>query len=229
MADSGDFKVPITKAGKGQYITVTSDELKALGDNAFSAIVAAGLKVMLNANMSKFPTKDLDGDELSTQQAKIMEKAAENKAKVLAGEVKSRGATATAADGSKVPGPVMTKARQLAKETVKDELRKAGIRISLVAPTDITAYANKLLADDPSYIAEATKLIEETKAKAADKGSVIARLAELGISESPILVQKAEKAKAAKAKDKPVSAKQAAKPKAMPVPAKPQHSQHTTH
>lgn len=228
MADS-DFRIPITKAGKGSTLTVTKEEIAALSDGAFAAIVAAGLKVMLNANMSKFPTKDLDGDELSTQQAKIMEKAAENKAKVLAGEVKSRGATATAADGSKVPGPVMTKARQLAKETVKDELRKAGIRISLVAPTDITAYANKLLADDPSYIAEATKLIEETKAKAADKGSVIARLAELGISESPILVQKAEKAKAAKAKDKPVSAKQAAKPKAMPVPAKPQHQPHTTH
>lgn len=228
MADS-DFKVPITKAGKGSTLTVTKEEIGALSDSAFAAIVAAGLKVMLNANMSKFPTTGLEGEELATQQAKIMEKAEENKAKVLAGEVKSRGATATAADGTKVPGPVMTKARQLAKEIVKDELRKAGIRISLVAPTDITAYANKLLADDPSYIAEATKLIEETKAKAADKGSVIARLAELGISESPILVQKAEKAKAAKAKDKPVSAKQAAKPKAMPVPAKPQHQQHTTH
>ena len=228
MADS-DFRIPITKAGKGQTLTVTKEEIAALSDSAFAAIVAAGLKVMLNANMSKFPTKDLEGDELTEQQAKIMEKAAENKAKVLAGEVKSRGATATTADGSKVPGPVMTKARQLAKETVKDELRKAGIRISLVASTDITAYANKLLADDPSYIVEATKLIEETKAKTASKEGVLARLAELGISESPILVQKAEKAKAAKAKDKPISAKAAAKPKAMPVPAKPQAAHHTTH
>lgn len=226
MADS-DFKVPITKAGKGKTLTVTKEEVAALSDGAFAAIFAAGLKVMLNANMSKFPTTGLEGEELSTQQAKIMEKAAENKAKVLAGEVKSRGATATSADGTKVPGPVMTKARQLAKDVVRNQLREAGIRISMVKPTDITAYANKLIEDDPSYIAEAAKLIDEQKAKTASKDTIVAKLAELGIAESPLLVAKAAKDKAAKAATKPVSAKQASKAKPF-VPAKPQAQPHHT-
>lgn len=227
MADS-DFKVPITKAGKGKTLTVTKEEIAALSDSAFAAIVAAGLKVMLNANMSKFPTTDLEGEELETQQAKIMEKATENKTKVLAGEVKTRGSTATAADGSKVPGPVMTKARQLAKEVVRNQLREAGVRISMVPATDITKYANVLVADDPSYIAEATKLIEEQKSKTGEKANVLAKLAQLGISESPILVAKAEKAKAAKAKDKPLSAKAAGRAKVPPakVQAQAVHTQH---
>lgn len=225
MADS-DFKVPITKAGKGQSLTVTKEEVSALSDSAFAAIFAAGLKVMLNANMSKFPTTGLEGEELATQQAKIMEKAQENKAKVLAGEVRARGASATTADGSKVPGPVMTKARQLAKEVVRNQLREAGVRISMVPAADITKYANELVASDPSYIAEAAKLIDEAKAKTNDKGSILAKLAELGISESPLLVAKAEKAKAAKAKDKPLGKVAAGKAKAHVPPARPQPTHH---
>jgi hypothetical protein len=43
---------------------------------------------------------------------------------------------------------IMTEARRLAKNLIKDEMKRQGIRISYVEAKDITALANELLLDE---------------------------------------------------------------------------------
>jgi hypothetical protein len=125
--------------------------------------------------------------------------AEENLGKVLKGEVK-KGRTAGA---SKVSGVVMTEARRLAREVVKNEIRAAGMKVSHVEVSEITKAANELIAADPSFIETATANIEARSAK-----TVAINIANL-VHESPKLKAAAEKAKATKKAT--LSAKQAGK------------------
>ena len=192
------LNVPITKAGSS--LSIDTD---ALPEESFRAVVEAGLKALLNLGMSKILTKGLEGDQLSAAQAAALAKATENLDNLKAGKVKRGRATAKDANGNKVSGPVMTEARRLAKEVVKNEIRAAGMKISHIEASVITKAANELIAADPSFITKATENLE---ARSQVKTTInISTL----VHESPKLVAKAEKAKAERKTQ--LSAKQAGK------------------
>lgn len=201
------LKIPVTKAGAS--IEVESDNIP---EDMFKLVVEEGLKVILNKRMSKIMTKGLEGDDLTKAHSAAMSIASENLESLLASKTK-RGRATTGA--SKVPGVVMTEARRLAKEVVKNEIRNAGMKVSHVEASVITAAANELIASDPSYVETATANIEARTAKA-----VSINIASL-VHESPKLKAAAEKAKADRKANAPLSAKQAGK--VAPRKAQPTH------
>lgn len=207
----GILKIEITKAGKRQ-MEVDTD---ALPEPIYAAALAAGLKLLLNAKMSKITTAKLEGDDLAKAQSDAWAKAEENLAAMHDGSYKTgRAAAATDASGKKVPQVVMTEALRIAKNMVKDQLRKANIRISHVEAKDITAAAKEFLTADPSIIEKAKEAVEARQAAPAPID--IAGL----IHESPALVAKADAEKAERKAT--LSAKQAGK--VAPRKAQPQGS-----
>lgn len=204
------LNIPVTKAGN-QTIAVDTDSIP---EDMYQLAMEEGLKVLLNKRMSKITTKGLEGDELTKAKDAALKVANENFEMLKASKLKRGRGGAKSADGSKVPGVVMTEARRLAKEVVKNEIRAAGMKISHVEASEITKAANELLAQDPSFIETATANIEARKSKVVSiniKGLV---------HESPKLVAKAEAAKAERKST--LSAKQAGKVaprKAQAVPA----------
>lgn len=195
------LRIPVTKAGN-KAIEVNTDT--DIPDAMYQLALEEGLKVLLNKGMSKISTKGLEGEALDEAKAAAYAKGEENFEALKSGKIKKGRAGATTKDGAKVPGVVMTEARRLAKEVVKNEIRAAGMKISHVEASEITKAANALIAADPSFIETATANIEARAAKkvtAVDISSLI--------HESPKLVQAAE---ARKASSKGVlSAKQAGK------------------
>jgi hypothetical protein len=197
----GVLNIPVVKAG-GKTIAIDTDT--DLDDRMFKLALEEGLKVLINSKMSKITAQSkLEGAELEASQAAAMEIAEKNLAAIKSGEFK-KGGRGASASSTKVPREVMTEARRLAKEVIKNEIRAAGMKISHVEPRDITAAANNLLETDPSYIEQAKANIEARNVVApvaTDDPTVVAaaksKLASLGLSgESPKLLAAAEERKA---------------------------------
>lgn len=190
--------VPITK-GKST-ITVNLD---AVPDDVYAEIVLQGLKVLLNRGMSKV-TKETypNADEMK---AKAMEVAAAQLEMVNTSKIKFTGGKKK----SGATGAVMTEARRLAKALVKDELKRAGIKISHVEASEITKAANLYLESE-----KGSDLIAQAKQNLADREKVtlgdVFNIADI-VKEDPKLVAKAEAKKAAGKGT--LSAKQAGKVK----------------
>lgn len=198
-------KIPVLKAGKDATVDIDTD---ALPQDMYALALMEGLKTLVNARMSKVgAVTKLEGEDLTKAHAKALEIAKENVTKIMAGEVKSKAKSAK----SDVPRDVMTEARRIAKELVKNEIRKAGMKPSHVAASEITKVANEYIASDPTILVQA----RENLAKRADikvsasESEAKAALAKFGLSESPKLKAKAEAA--ASAKKSTLSAKQAGK------------------
>ena len=182
------MQVPVTK-GKG-FIEINTDEIP---EAVYAEALLQGLKVLANRGGSKI-TKETypKEDELK---AAAMAKAEEQKVLIMTGGIKFTGQTKT----KKASGAVMTEARRLAKNLVKDMMKEQGIKVSHVDAKDITAAANKVLELKPELIEMAEKNIAERSATPVqiDLSTII--------HANPDKVAKAE----AKKKDKPLSAKQA--------------------
>ncbi len=192
------MNIKVTKAGKSLEV-----DLQELPDEAYQFVLQKGLEALLNARMSKVLTKDLEGEKLAEAQARALEIAEENLSNLKAGKITKARGGAKDANGNKVAANVMTEARRLAKEVVKNEIRAAGMKISHIEASVITKAANELIAADPSFIENAKANIE---ARSAVKSAInIANL----VHESPKLVAKAEAAKAERKTQ--LSAKQAGK------------------
>lgn len=144
--------IPITKAKRA--IDVETDDLSP---EVYKRALEEGLKVLLNKNMSKITTTGLEGDKLEAAQDAAYAKGLENFENIKAGKL---GRAAKAGNASKVSGIVLTEARRLAKEVVKNEIKAAGMRISHVPASDITKAANALIESDPSFVAQAQANIE---------------------------------------------------------------------
>ena len=194
--------VPITK-GK----TTLAVNLDELPDDVYTEIVLQGLKVLLNRGTSKvtkttYPVAaELEAKAVEVAQAQL-ELCKTSKIKFTGGKKKS-GAT----------GAVMTEARRLAKALVKDELKRAGIKISHVEASEITKAANAYLETErgATLIAQAQKNLAER-----EKVSIGDVLDIKSIAISPDLVAKAE---AKKSKGGTLSAKQAGMVKSKGKPA----------
>ncbi len=198
MANATMYKVPVKGGGH-----VEVEGVSQFPDNVYIAIVTAGLKDLLNRGMTKVGPLKVDAakghDEATVEasKAKAMEIATANLANLVQGKL-PRMAGVKASDG-KIPGVVMTEARRLARNVIKDEIKKAGEKISHYDAKDITAMANELLKDEAGK-----ELLEQAKANVAARDSApkpttsIADLqAKLGISVNATKVAKAAEKKAA--------------------------------
>lgn len=205
------LNIPIAKAGKGVTIEVDTqvfNELMESNPEAATRIVEEGLKVLLNARMSKLaaPSK-LEGEAYEANKEAALEKAQENLAALREGKLVKKAAGAKAAG---VDRAVMTEAVRLAKDVVKNEIRKAGMKISHVPAKDITAAAKVQVDSNPQFIIDAKAALAERA-----KISSVVDIKSI-ISESPKLIAEAEAKKAERKAQ--LSAKQAGKPEKRPAP-----------
>lgn len=202
------MSVPIPKAGKDASGNVTTLDVNTdtIPPEMYALAMMEGLKVLLNARMTSKAgpgaVTKLSGDELVAAQGRAMKIAQENLDKLNQGTVKAK-ATKSAKSGE--DREVTTEARRIARELVKNEIRKAGLKPSHVAAAEITTAADAMIARDASIVAKA----KENLASRADLHSEIdlSKFVDIGKAQA----KDAEaKAKAAKAKaDKPLSSKQA--------------------
>lgn len=195
------LSVPVTK-GKG---TVDLD-IDALPQEVFAAIVAAGAKDYINRGMSKITKSTYtDADELK---AAAMAQAQKNVQAMLDGTVRIVGAPKAA----KASGAIMTEARRIALNLVKQAIKDAGGKISHYERKDLTAAANELLqGEDGKEILDLAKKNLEERAAVKPKLNITSL-----VKESPKAVERAESKKAKGKTD--VSAAQASRviPRARP-------------
>lgn len=190
------FNVPITKGGKAATVPINT---KDIPDDVYNEIFLQGLKVIMNRGMSKI-TKETYPKEEERQQA-AMNKAAENLEAIKTSKIRFTGGKKKLATGA-----IMTEARRLARNIIKDEIKRQGEKVSHYKASAITEAANALLETNPEIIEQAKKNVEERqKAQMPGAASIVS-----SIKVSPELVAKAEEKKQ-KAKVAGLSAKQAGK------------------
>ena len=190
------LQIPITKA-KGQFVSIDTD---AIPQDVFTEAVLQGLKVLANRGTSKVTKAAYPNAEELT--AAAIAKANEQVELIMSSKIKFTGQKKAAG----VSGAVRTEAMRLARNLVKDEMKRAGIKISHVEASEITGAAKELLEAMPDLIETAKANLEaRSKVAVGEKINVKAL-----IKESPTLVAKAE---ARKAKSGTISAKQAGKVK----------------
>lgn len=205
------LRVPVTKGGKDAFIEFETNDIP---EAVYAEALLQGLKVLANRGTSKITKEAYPVPE--EMKAAAVAKAEEQKAEMLKVDTDGKyigktKLTGQKASSSKASGKVMTEARRLAREVVKDLMKKNGIKISHVKASEITAVANELIAQDDSFI---TKAEENLAAREAIPTTAI-NIRDL-IKVDPKLVAADEAKKAAANKDKPLSAKQAGKTKKRP-------------
>lgn len=189
--------VPVIK-GKGTIDIDTS----MLPDEVYREALLQGLKVLANRGTSKVTKTTYPKD--TELQAKAMEVAEAQKTAMYEGKIKLTGGAKTT---GKVTGAVKTEAMRLARNLVKDELKRQKIKISHVAASDITAAAKALLEQDDSLIKQAeANLKEREKVPVADKINISALI---HVDPKKVAASEAKAAKAKAEKAGSLSAKQA--------------------
>ena len=187
-------QVPVTK-GKG-FIDIDTDNIP---EDVYREVVLQGLKAIVNRGTSKI-TKEAypDPEEMKAAAMATAEKQVEL---VKTSKIKFSGASKV----KKASGAVMTEARRIARNLVKDAIKAAGHKISHYGASEITAAANAYIDKDPSILEMAKAAIEEREKKPAaiDIMSMV--------KESPKLVAKAEEKKAKAKADGTLSKTQAGK------------------
>lgn len=192
------ISVPVIK-GKGTIDIDTS----MLPDDVYREALLQGLKVLANRGTSKVTkTTYPKEDELK---AKAMEVAEAQRQAMYDGKIKLTGGSSKAS--GKVTGAVKTEAMRLARNLVKDELKRQKIKISHVAASDITAAAKALLEQDDSLIEQAkANLAEREKVPVSEKINVAALVK---VDPKKVAASEAKAAKAKAEKGEGLSAKQA--------------------
>lgn len=208
------MKISVVKAG-GQTVDVDTDAIT--NSRVYEYIFEIGLKTLLNRGTTKITKASVPVEAERFKQA--ME-AAEKQLKDMY-EGKTRIVGSKAASG-KASGEVMTEARRLARNMVKDAMKAKKIKVSYVEASEITKAANALLAADPSIIEKAKASLEARKEEGDKAADILSKIVG-AVPQSDKLIAKAAAAKAADAKDKPLSAKQAGKPAKAKPQAAPAH------
>lgn len=192
--------VPITKV-KGESVSVNFDELPI---EVYKEMLFLGAKEYVNkVGMSKIGAglTKLEGTELEKAQKAVVAQAQKNVNDMNSGKIKYHGEAKSA---TKVSGAVNTEAMRLAKNLVKDAMKKAGLKISHTPASEITAAAKVVLGNMPDLYKTAEANLE-ARAATPIVGIDIKSL----VKADPELVAKADAAKAAKKKTGTISAKQA--------------------
>lgn len=197
------YTIPVSK-GKAS-IDIAVDDVP---DDVYKEALMLGLKELVNRGMSKITVAKLEGAELQKAQAAAMAQAAKNVEAIKTSNIKFAGKKAKSGESA----VVMTEALRLAKNLVKDEIKRAGGKISHYKASEITLAAKELLAQDDSLVAQAKANLEERE-KTPVKVNIMAL-----VKEDPELVKKAE-AKKAEKKVAGLSAKQAGMTKTRAKPS----------
>jgi len=148
------FRIPVVK-GKS-FLEVST---RKTPEHVYREALILGFKQLLNRGQTKL-TKEAfpDPEEL---RAKAMETAEATLDAMYQGKIRVMGGKG--ADG-KVPREVMTEARRIARNLVKEELKRSGIKVSYVEASEITKAANALLAADPDILKQAEDELDRRKA-----------------------------------------------------------------
>lgn len=198
------FEIPITKAGR--TLTVTT---KGMSNNVYRMALILGLKDLCNRGMTKITVtenrKKMEGEKLIAAQNAAFDKAEENLALLMKGKLPRM--VGVKSESDKLSGVVMTEARRLAKNLIKDEIKAAGEKISHYESKDITAAANAVLKNDDEVskklIAQAKENVAKREQNVEEKKSSTGvskeKLQALGLNVSQKKVAEAEKAKKDKA------------------------------
>lgn len=194
------LQIPITK-GKST-VEIDSDKLP---EDVYREALIQGLKVLANREQSKI-TKETypDADELK---AAAMSKATEMVEKIMTSKIKFSGGAKVA----KASGAVMTEAMRLARNLVKDEIKRQRLKISHFEASEITKAAKELLTDDPS-------LIETAKANLEARQAVPVKInvSAIPVSEKKVKAAEAKKLAAKSTLSKTQAGKTAVRAKAQP-------------
>ena len=190
------LQIPVTKS-KGNFIEIDTET--DLDDAVFKEVVFQGLKVLLNRGASKITKASTKNED--EYKAVALEKAQEQLELVKTSKIKFTGV----GKEKKLSGAVNTEAMRLARNLVKDEMKKAGIKISHVEASEITKAAKEVLASE-----NGASIIEMAKANLEERSKV--PVASTIVSGIKISEKKVKAAEAKKAKDQ-LSAKQAGKVK----------------
>jgi hypothetical protein len=190
----GVFEVHVVKAG--QSITVDTDPMS---DDVLREIYGHGLKVLVNRGTTKI-TKETYPDD-TQRAAEAMRVAHEQVDNLLAGKVKKTAERKAKGAGD---GKVMTEARRIARNIIKDIMKAQGLKVSQYDASEITKAANAYLEKNPEVVEEAKASLER-HAKPAQS--------DLPVDIAPSEKKKAEQAKRKAEKAAQLSAKQAGLPK----------------
>ena len=164
-----------------------------LPESVYREALMQGLKQILNRGMTKVTKAQYP---ISAElEAKAMEVAAETVEAMYAGKTKIM---MTGAKVAKASGAVMTEARRIARNIIKDELKAQKIKISHVAAKDITAAANAYIAENKEIIKQAEESLKAADASRTKAATAVANLAKA----IPIDAKKVAKVEADKAKAK---------------------------
>ena len=136
-----ELQIPITKA-KGQFVTIETDAIPA---DVYAEAMVQGLKVLLNRGTSKITSAHYP--DATERSAAAVEMAAKQLDLVMTSKIKFTGQKK-----AKTSGAVNTEAMRLARNLVKDEMKRQGIKISHVEASEITKAAKGLLEAMPELI-----------------------------------------------------------------------------
>lgn len=177
----GILNIDVVKAK--QLIEVETDKLP---EAVYAEALRLGLKHLMNSGNTKITKTTYPNPE--ELKAKAWEAAQTRLEALYAGKIRIMGAKSA----DKVPGVVMTEARRIARNLVKDEMKKQKIKVSYVAASEITKLANQLIAGNPTIVEQAKQAIE-AREKAVAEG-----MQGLGDLKSLVDPKKVEAAKAKK-------------------------------
>lgn len=193
------LNIPIVKA-KGEFVTVDTDNPDQLPSDVYAEALALGLKVLVNRGTSKITKSTYpNADEL--KQAAVA-KAQEQMELIATSKIKFSGKSSKA---KKASGAVMTEARRLARNLVKDAIKREGKKVSHFKASDITKLANMWLDDE----AIGPDLIKQAEANLAERATPAGIDLKALLHEDPTLVAKAKADAEAKRNKGGMSAKQA--------------------
>lgn len=191
------FNIKVTKAK--QALEVVWEELP---DAIKLRIIEEGLGKLLNAATAKVTAKSSESPEsMASQALGLAQKKLDSLKK---GELRAK----VSRDG-KVSGVVMTEARRLAKNIIKQQIKAANKKILDYEAKAITEAANVYLTNHPELVAAAQASIDAAKGLAT----------QAGVDVSAIPVSEAKKAKRI-AKNAEARAATAAKDAGKPGPQK---------
>lgn len=201
------------KTGAGS-VSINTDDLPL---EVFEAAVVLGLKELVHKGMSKVTKANIPDD--AARKAELLKIATENALELCKseGEGEDRRYVGKVkldnkrASGPKVSGAVKTEAMRLARNLVKDEIKKAGMKVSHVAASEITAAAKAYLEAYPDLLKKAEENVKEREAAVKAEGETKKLDIKSIIKVDPKLVAKAaeKNAKAKAGKGETISAAQA--------------------
>ena len=200
MADARPLIIPVPKAGK--ETTVEIDPNEVMGDwpeDTIREILTQGLKVVLNRGQSKLKsTRNMtDKADAEKEREAIVEQVNKQVELCKAGKIKVTGGKSKAA-GSRSPERVI--AMQLARQAVKDELKRRNMKPSHYAQSEISKMAEQLLQSGSEVAEEILADAKEEADRREQRKKKGAATDSFGIDVSDMKVDEALVAKAKKPK-----------------------------